>query len=103
MKESNRIVVVCDTIYELWQHRCPELRFMQLIENFRSWLGFDPFYMEDGKFIEKFREYVEKTYDTYDTTCDTIECPYGDDFNCFTCPQEKECYEHDGMVAEDEQ
>lgn len=32
---------------------------------------------------------------TCDTTRDTIDCPYGDDFNCFTCQIEKECYEHD--------
>lgn len=27
-----------------------------------------------------------------DIARDTIECPYGDDFNCFSCPIEKECY-----------
>ena len=36
-----------------------------------------------------------KTSPSGDTTDDTIDCPYGDDFDCQHCLQEKECYEHD--------
>ena len=44
----------------LWQHYCPDWRFMQLMSNFALWYGADPFYMEDDEFIKKFREFLEK-------------------------------------------
>lgn len=37
----------------------PDLRFGQLINNFLSWAGTDGFYLEEDKFLEKFKEYIE--------------------------------------------
>lgn len=54
-REKSRLVVdlVC-----LWLEKAPELRFMQLICNFQSWLGQDGFYLPDEKLIKKFEEFL---------------------------------------------
>ena len=47
----------------LWNRYCPELRFMQFISNFQSWLRNDGFYLSNKKTLEKMREYCEQTFD----------------------------------------
>lgn len=46
------------TIYEIWQSKCPDIRFGQMIEIMRARYG-DTFYMEDDEFLEKFKELFE--------------------------------------------
>lgn len=60
MRDEGRIMPLCMQIARLWQHHCPDWRFMQLMSNFALWYGADPFYMEDDEFIKKFREFLEK-------------------------------------------
>lgn len=62
MRDSNRIFTVCDIFSSEWYNKCPDWRFMQLINNFVNWLGDDGFYLEDGGFIEKFQQFMEETF-----------------------------------------
>ena len=43
---------------EQWE-RVPEMRLMQLINNFQSYRGNDCFYMEDENFIINLTEYID--------------------------------------------
>lgn len=63
MRDEGRIFPLCMKIARLWQHTCPDIRFMQLMSNFAAWYETSPFYLEDDEFLEKFREYmVEMDY-----------------------------------------
>lgn len=59
MRDKDRIVYVCDEIARLWKDKCPDWRFMQLMNNFISWLNSDGFYLEEERFLKKFSEYME--------------------------------------------
>lgn len=59
MRDPKRIPEFTNEIAELWQENCPDWRFGQLISNFLSWYGSDPFYMEEDYFLEKFKEFME--------------------------------------------
>lgn len=43
----------------LWVRKVPELRFMQLICNFQTWLGRDGFYLPDKVLIKAFKEFLD--------------------------------------------
>jgi hypothetical protein len=60
MRDEGRIIPLVIQVGRLWQNRCPDWRFMQLMSNFALWYGADPFYMEDDEFLKKFREFLEK-------------------------------------------
>lgn len=55
---TDRIFAICIKIAAWWSD-FPELRFMQLMSNFATWYGADPFYLEDDEFIKKFEEYMK--------------------------------------------
>ena len=59
MRNPNRIMEVVSAIRDEWYFKCPDWRFTQLMSNFVSWLGHDPFYMEDDEFLQKFHEFME--------------------------------------------
>ena len=44
----------------LWNRYCPELRFMQFISNFQSWLRCDGFYLSNAQTLQKMKEYCEQ-------------------------------------------
>ena len=46
MRDIERIDYVCNEIAKYWK-KCPDIRFMQLINNFMAWLKSDGFYLED--------------------------------------------------------
>lgn len=60
MRDISRIYKICNEIAPLWQEKCPDWRFMQLLNNFMAWLGSDGFYLEDDKFIEYFKKFMEE-------------------------------------------
>ena len=62
MRDINRISMLCNAIACQWINYFPDWRFGQLIVNFLSWLGKDPFYMEDEDFYEKFTQFVEAVH-----------------------------------------
>ena len=57
MRDSKRIFDVTATLATGWLY-CPDLRFMQLIENFKAWYQKDVFYLEDDEFLEAFQQYI---------------------------------------------
>lgn len=59
MRDTNRIFPMMNAIAAKWADKCPDWRFVQLMMNFISWLGRDPFYMEDEDFMKKFDEFME--------------------------------------------
>ena len=61
MRDKNRIYPFCMELAELWS-KYSDIRFGQLINNFQSYCNNDLFYMEDDKFLEKFKEYLKDAY-----------------------------------------
>lgn len=61
MRNTSRIFPLCNEVAWIWQSKCPDLRFMQLLSNFTSWLGRDPFYMEDDEFLNEFKDFANTT------------------------------------------
>lgn len=62
MRDPSRIFPLCAEVANLWLMKLPDWRFMQLMVNFMSWLGRDPFYMDDDAFLAKFKEYVNAMF-----------------------------------------
>lgn len=60
MRDPKRIMPLLTDFGNVWEQCFPDMRFMQVIVNFQSWLGSDGFYIEDDKLIEKFCEYATK-------------------------------------------
>jgi len=58
MRNPNRMDVFLKEIKKQWQ-KVPDWRFGQLMYNFIAATG-DPFYLEEDKFIEKLKEYIQK-------------------------------------------
>ena len=58
MRDPARLNKITNFILMYWA-AYPDWRFMQLMENFRSWYGADPFYMDDDEFIKKFRDFMK--------------------------------------------
>ena len=59
MRDPNRIPNFMYELGDIWQKELPDWRFGQLMYNFMADYG-DPFYLEEDKFLEKFKEYVDK-------------------------------------------
>lgn len=57
MRNPERIEDCLDELGAGWR-QFSDWRLMQLICNFQSWLGYDGYYLEDEKFLEKFNEYL---------------------------------------------
>jgi hypothetical protein len=58
MRDIERIDYICNEISKYWK-KCPDIRFMQLINNFMAWLKSDGFYLEDDMFLKRFSEFME--------------------------------------------
>lgn len=59
MRNPNRIDDFMFQLGQIWKNYFPDWRFGQLIMNFIREYG-DPFYLEEGMFIEKMNEFVAK-------------------------------------------
>ena len=58
MRDTHRISPLCIEIAIQWMNTCPDMRFLQLIDNFQAWIGSDGYYMEDDIFLEKFKKFM---------------------------------------------
>jgi len=58
MRDVGRIDMLMDDFRNLWK-LVPDWRFGQLISNFLSWYGRDPFYVEDDKMSLMLSLYME--------------------------------------------
>ena len=59
MRDIDRLDPFMARLAELWKI-VPDWRFGQLVMNFLSFIGRDPFYLEDDKMEELIAEYEEK-------------------------------------------
>lgn len=60
MRDTNRIFPMMNKMAELWLATCPDWRFAQLMLNFFSWFGLDPFYLEDDQLLEQFEKFCNE-------------------------------------------
>ena len=58
MRDPNRLDNFYEQMKQIHKENFPDWRFGQFITNFLAWYGRDPFYLEEGRFIEKLNEYV---------------------------------------------
>ena len=58
MRDPNRLDAFYNELAKIHKESFPDWRFGQFMMNFLSWYGYDPFYIEENKFIEKLNEYV---------------------------------------------
>lgn len=58
MRDPKRLAPFYYELATLHEKYFPDLRFGQLMYNFFSWYG-DPFYLEEGMFLAKFKEYIK--------------------------------------------
>lgn len=60
MRDANRLEPLYDYLKEVHSKHFPDWRFFQFIENFMSWLGIDPFYIEDDKIKELMEKFIKE-------------------------------------------
>ena len=60
MRNPNRLDTFYDELKRIHKEKVPDWRFGQLIMNFLSWYGRDPFYLEEDKMIDLFRKYFSE-------------------------------------------
>lgn len=60
LRDEQRIDELLNTLGELW-HKVPDWRFGQLVMNLISYIGRDPFYIEDDKMKEIIESYGRET------------------------------------------
>lgn len=58
MRDPNRLDNFYEQMKQIHKENFPDWRFGQFIMNFLAWYGRDPFYLEEGKFIERLNIYV---------------------------------------------
>ncbi len=61
-RDPSRIYTTCNAIATIWAD-LPDWRFGQLMYNFKTHMdkqGIDIFYLEEDKFVECLREYVDQ-------------------------------------------
>lgn len=65
MRDPNRLYNFYNELTALHIKHFPDWRFGQLMSNFHSWLfsvkGTDPFFPEENKYIEYFKEFCGET------------------------------------------
>lgn len=61
MRDAERLNKFYDRLKELHKKYCPDWRFGQLMVNLANEMG-DPFYWEEGKFLEILEEYMKRTF-----------------------------------------
>lgn len=60
MRDPNRLEPLYDYLKEVHIKYFPDWRFFQFIDNFRSWVGYDFFYIEDDKVKELMEEFIKE-------------------------------------------
>ena len=65
MRDVSRIKKFCDELAEIWEKKCPDWRFSQLVLNVMESDEMDdaiPFYVEDDKMMEYIKSYFNQPY-----------------------------------------
>ena len=63
MRNPDRIDKFCSELAAIWKESCPDWRFGQLMINVLGSLPIDPFFPEEDKMLEYFKEYFKKEED----------------------------------------
>lgn len=61
MRNPERLDNFYEELKKIHKEAFPDWRFGQLIYNFLSWYGKDPFFMEEDKCLEEFKKFVKGT------------------------------------------
>ncbi len=61
MRDPKRLDTFYNELKQIHKEYFPDWRFGQLLCNFLSWYGRDPFYMEEDAFMKKIKEFVNET------------------------------------------
>ena len=59
MRDPNRIDEFCQELAAIWKENVPDWRFGQLICNVFGSMKIDPFFPEEDKMLEVFKEYFK--------------------------------------------
>ena len=59
MRDPNRLDNFYEQMKQIHKENFPDWRFGQFITNFLAWYGYDPFYLEEGKFLAEVERYVK--------------------------------------------
>ena len=60
MRDVDRLEPLYDYLKEVHFKHFPDWRFFQFIDNFKSWLGRDTFYIEDDKVKELMEKFIKE-------------------------------------------
>lgn len=60
MRDSDRIDIFLQELGKLWKEECPDWRFGQLIVNVFSTMNIDPFFPEEDKMLEHFKNFFKR-------------------------------------------
>lgn len=60
MRDPNRLEPLYDYLKEVHSTYFPDWRFFQFIDNFKSWLRRDTFYIEDDKVKELMEKFIKE-------------------------------------------
>ena len=60
MRDINRIDKFCNELAEIWKENCPDWRFGQFMINVFGSFETDPWFFEEDKMIQRFRDFFEK-------------------------------------------
>jgi len=60
MRDPNRLDAFYNELAKVHKEHFPDWRFSQFIINFLAWYRGDPFYLEEGRFLEQVHKYVRE-------------------------------------------
>ena len=60
MRDIDRIDKFCNELAEIWKNNCPDWRFGQFMVNVLNSLPIDPFFPEEDKMLEYFKNFFSK-------------------------------------------
>lgn len=59
MRDPNRLDEFYEKLAKIHKESFPDWRFGQFMMNFLAWYGYDPFYLEESKFLAEVERYVK--------------------------------------------
>lgn len=57
MRDPERIKIFCNELADIWETKCPDWRFGQLVGNVFRASNHDPFFVEEDEMMKMIKEY----------------------------------------------
>ena len=57
MRSKDRIIPFMLELAKIWQEKCPDWRFGQLMSNVLNSFDRDPFFIEEDEMLDRFKKY----------------------------------------------